>query len=300
VVVPPGLQFAAASLARSLPFWQLLLLAWALGGLLTSNLFLAAHEVSHNLAFSRPVLNKLLGLLANAPVCVPFSIPFAKYHLEHHRAQGQAGVDCDLPHPAEAALVSSGGSPAKAAWMSMQLVFYALRPLIVRPKPPGTWDALNLSFCLAVDAALLLSPSFGPRALLYLLLSVLLGGGLHPAGAHFIAEHYMWPADAAAIAAEAHKSCAQKDQEAVDGTGAAQETFSYYGPWNALTYNVGYHNEHHDFPRIPGTRLAAVRAAAPEFYATLRHHTSYSAVIFAFVFDSRMGPFSRVVRTKSA
>ena len=63
---------------------------------------------------------------------------------------------------------------------------------------------------------------------------------------------------------------------------------------------MGYHNEHHDFPRIPGTRLAAVRAAAPEFYATLRHHTSYSAVIFAFVFDSRMGPFSRVVRTKSA
>jgi sphingolipid delta-4 desaturase len=72
------------------------------------------------------------------------------------------------------------------------------------------------------------------------------------------------------------------------GAGAAQETFSYYGPWNALTYHVGYHNEHHDFPAVPGSRLAAVRAAAPEFYDSLRHHTSYTAVIAAFVFDERV------------
>lgn len=65
-----GLQLASASQAavvwREAGLGALCALAWLWGGFLTSNLFLASHEVSHNLAAATPRDNKLLGLLGAA------------------------------------------------------------------------------------------------------------------------------------------------------------------------------------------------------------------------------------------
>ncbi|PYL68684.1 MAG: hypothetical protein DMF20_00055, partial [Verrucomicrobia bacterium] len=77
-----------------------------------------------------------------------------------------------------------------------------------------------------------------------------------------------------------------------------QETFSYYGPINRVALNMGYHNEHHDLPSIPWNNLPKLRAMAPEFYSDLKYHSSWSRLLFQFVFDKRYSLYSRVERMK--
>lgn len=129
-----------------------------------------------------------------------------------------------------------------------------------------TFDALLVHF-------------FGWRPLVYLLLSSFFAGSLHPCAAHFIAEHYL-----------------MNDVEPGSVQSLAQETTSYYGWLNILCYNVGYHNEHHDFPSVPWTRLPALRALAPEYYDTLPQHKSWPYVTYRFITDPKIGMWSRAKR----
>jgi len=74
----------------------------------------------------------------------------------------------------------------KLLWVFLQPAFYGLRPLLVNPKPLAPWELFNVTVQLAFDA--ILCWSFRLHAGVYLLLSTLLGMGLHPTAYHFISE----------------------------------------------------------------------------------------------------------------
>ncbi|KAI4371712.1 hypothetical protein MLD38_010033 [Melastoma candidum] len=263
------LQLWTAALLRDAGWLKILTISYFFGSFLNHNLFLAIHELSHNLAFSNPTSNRWLGIFANLPIGVPMSITFQKYHLEHHRYQGVDGIDMDIPSQTEAFLVRNAFG--KSIWVVLQLFFYALRPLFLKPKPPGWWEFINFVIQGSLDAAMVYF--YGCKSFAYLILSTFVGGGMHPMAGHFISEHYVFK--------------------------PKQETYSYYGPLNLMTWSVGYHNEHHDFPRIPGSKLYKVKEIAPGYYEGLDCYKSWSQVIYMYIMDRTVGPFSRMKRKPS-
>ena len=75
---------ATAFLVRDAPWWKVWLAAYAIGGTASQNLFCAQHELSHFLAFKKPIYNRLLSFASNCPLVVPMATAFRKYHQEHH------------------------------------------------------------------------------------------------------------------------------------------------------------------------------------------------------------------------
>ncbi len=201
------------------------------------------------------------------------------YHLTHHKSLGVDGLDTDLPTALEAIFFDS--ILGKAFFCTFQIIFYAIRPIFVYQVPFTSIHFLNIVAQLAFDILLVKYATL--NSLYYLILSSFLAGSLHPCAGHFIAEHYVLekqPAEA-------------KDPK----TGLAiPETFSYYGALNFFTYNVGLHNEHHDFPAVPWTKLPALHEIAKEFYADLPQHKSWVGVIWQFIWDKEVGMTCRVKR----
>lgn len=55
---------------------RFLFCAYAIGGTLNHNLFLAIHEITHNLAFKSIWANKALAIFANLPIGIPYCAMF--------------------------------------------------------------------------------------------------------------------------------------------------------------------------------------------------------------------------------
>jgi sphingolipid delta-4 desaturase len=265
------LQIALAYLLRAAPWWLILAAGWTVGAVVSHTGFCLYHECSHHLVFRRKSWNHLLGIFANLPLVLPSYASFCVYHLKHHQYQGDYNLDADMATRWEARLIGHS-AVGKAAWQLLFPLFQCLRTRRFarahRIRFWNGWVVLNLAVQLAFLAALLWLG--GPRAFAYLVASFFFSVGLHPLGARWIQEHFVVRGD--------------------------QETYSYYGPMNRIAANIGYHNEHHDFPFVPWNRLPKVRRIAPEIYDALESHSSWFKVWLRFLSDPRLSLYARVAR----
>ena len=268
ILVTVAAQIALSIALRDAPWWMIGLVAYGIGAFADHALFVMVHECAHNLVFKSTRLNMTAAIIANLPQFFPSAVSFKRYHLKHHAFQGVHELDADLPGYWEAKLINKYAI-GKATWLLLFPLFQITRTTRTKEIPLlDRWIAVNwvvqISFNVAVWVLL------GPKAFAFILLSFFFSVGLHPLGARWIQEHYL--------------------------TQGTQETYSYYGVLNHVAMNVGYHNEHHDFPSVPWNRLPALKRAAPEAYDTLHAHYSWTRLLLRFLFDQELSLFSRIVR----
>ena len=262
-------QVLMAWLLRDQSWWLVVGAAYLLGAFADHALFVMIHECAHHLLFKNRAANRWAGMIANMPQLFPSSISFERYHIKHHSFQGVHELDADLPNKWEAKLINNYFI-GKVLWLLFYPLFQIFRISRLKEiKPVDKWVVANFALQAVFIAAIYYFFSF--KALMFLLFSFFFSIGLHPLGARWIQEHYL-----------------THDEE--------QETFSYYGVLNTVAFNVGYHNEHHDFPSVPWNRLPQIKATAGGFYNNLVYHKSWTKLFFRFLFDKEISLYSRVVR----
>eukprot|EP00729_Bicosta_minor_P001861 gene1861-24459_t len=257
-------QLTVAYNMRGVQSWGVLLFfTYLVSGTINHMMTLAVHELSHNLGFKTRHYNRYLAILANIPMGIPAAIQFKRYHLEHHKYQGEDMVDVDIPTDIEGKLFKS--RPGKFLWMFLQPAFYALRPLFTNPKAPGKWEFINAGVIVACDYAVYSYAGF--NGVFYLVAGTLLGMGVHPVAGHFGTRPCptMVPSTGSHLTSDTTTST------------TTFQTFQALG----FTRHV-----------MPGV----VRQLAPEFYDTLPQYSSWSKVIFDYVTRADMSPYSRVKR----
>lgn len=263
------LQIAIAFLLRDSHWWLALIVAYLVGAFANHALFVLIHECSHNLIFKNRTLNMIASIIADIPNTVPSAISFRSYHLKHHSFQGNYYLDADLASRWEAKLIGSTFI-GKSLWLLFFPVFQSLRPPRLKEiQFMNLWTIINWIMVFGMDAVIIIF--FGWTSILYLIASLFFAVGLHPLGARWIQEHYL--------------------------TYPPQETYSYYGPLNVVALNVGFHNEHHDFPSVPWNYLPKLKKSAPEFYNNLVYHKSWAKLLLKFIFDPDLSLYSRMVRS---
>lgn len=262
------LQIVLAWLVTNQAWWIVFIAAYLIGAFADHALFVMIHECAHRLLFKKPEANRLAGILANIPQLFPSSVSFERYHIKHHSFQGVHELDADLPNYWEAKLINNFFI-GKMIWLLFYPLFQVFRISRLKEiKPFDKWVALN--WAVQIAFIVFISLWLGPKGIVFLLASFFFSVGLHPLGARWIQEHYL--------------------------THGEQETYSYYGPLNNVAFNVGFHNEHHDFPSIPWNKLPKIREGAPTFYNSLYYHTSWTKLFFRFLFDKEISLYSRIVR----
>jgi sphingolipid 4-desaturase/C4-monooxygenase len=255
-----GAHFFVARALRGAALGPWLGATLVVGPTLAHALGVLIHEATHNLVAKGTRANKAWGLFLNLPLGAPAAVDFRAQHLLHHRHLGEVdpatGQDTQAPTTPEDDWVGSSTFRKLLSFTAGRFYWKG------RPSGEVPFDAWKVANWVTSFGAIgLVGATWGAAPALYLLTSSLLAFGPHTFGARRLSEHLP-----------------VRDE---------QPTNSYYGPLNLVSFNVGYHVEHHDFPNIAWTRVKRLRELASEEYDSLFAFHSWTRLILDYFVDER-------------
>jgi sphingolipid delta-4 desaturase len=263
------LQTAVTYLVHESSYLTIFIVGYTVGAVADHAMWVLIHDCTHNAVLGSNTGNLFMHVVANIPLFWPSALSFRYYHLMHHANLNTTYGDPDVPSEIENKIFGHSAL-GKITWLLLFPYIQAARMIRYQKKAAGIDFWTSLSFVVQVVYNSAVYYYWGLPAVVYLLISTTFAVGLHPLGARWIAEHY--------------------------ASQPKQETYSYYGVLNKVSFNIGYHNEHHDLPMVPWVHLPKLTKNYSEFYKDLITHPSYLGVLFNFFFDSRFTLETRVVR----
>lgn len=220
-----------------------LFLALTIGPYLDAVILSIIHEATHFLIIKYPPYNRIFSICVQSVMVMPISEIFRQHHGEHHRALSDPRFDVDIPMPFEVGFVGTS-SFWKTMWLSFNMILLPIRSMYKLPVHTDKFLVFNWICCIGFGICVFMTNRL---SLAYFVLSTLASQGLHPANARQLQEHLF-----------------DGDPKQHDASGPG--TYSYYGIANLFTMNVGYHQEHHDFPRVPYSLLPKLREIVGKEY----------------------------------
>lgn len=221
------------------PIWVQLFCVFFFSGGIAHWIQLLVHELAHTLVSRSLLVDRILLYLANSCLVIPYTISFQRYHWQHHSHMGHAILDPDVPLPWEYKMTQN--LIGRLCWVVMHPFLYVLRPFFKHPLKPSSWDVGLLLWMMVCNLTIYFMFPSGLAILLRLLGALLCSISWHPFALHHYFEHFGISSTASNV----------------------PKSNSYYGRMNWLTFNIGYHAEHHDNPRLSWDQLP--QSKAPEY-----------------------------------
>lgn len=206
----------------------------AFGAPLSHGLYVLALEFSNNLCFGHELLDRVSAILSNFSTGIPYA-ELVRYFDAEHRVFYDSTVYKDPEKPSDLEVKMVQGAGIKIVYLCCYPLIYVYRLL---SRHSITFNRFLLwNIVLQTIFNLYVWYYYGFIFLCYLFLSTYVSMcPLHPFSAHLLMQH-----------------------QKLDLRLKSSLTYSYYGVVNLFTFNMGYHRERHENPKIPWSKLPLVR-----------------------------------------